>query len=568
MTSTSSASSSSASSGSSSVASSPSSASTEALTSADPSRSAEEEAQLVQEKIANDLETWQEKFTKAADKGAEDLSERIQNITERQIRSQVHSVGDAFVVQLEESCSSETASLKKAIQKVVQSMSEDPSDEDIEQGEAEVVKSVRAAGLAIKNNAQALRTWKQNFMKETQSLVSAASASTLKVLDSIRDLGLQEIGMRWAWMDGVTYKDWAKYHDMEKSFGKWRDEVAAVAQKHEGLLQLKQAAENVEAKGMALAEDAAQELTRLKEVGIWKIKAVDDSDDFSTRVLPAKAALASKKAVKVANSAGGSLADSLHDTAGSIASEATQKAENVPSAGSSVVIGTEPGMVEQATSSLSETIIGTPESVYEKIVAAAGEKVEEASKLISDKVIGSSTPISESVASSASSAASMASEKLDKAAHEASDAVIGSSTPLHESIASDASEGVESAASAASRKLFAGAMAQKVKVRVPIFDDDDDDDDDDDEDDETYTEQVQKVMNRAGDRYAEIKKAVNEAMNPTPTQGSIESVTSLVDEQYSSALSAASRALYGTEAGTGEKAAKAVSSRYANAVAA
>ena len=41
-------------------------------------------------------------------------------------------------------------------------------------------------------------------------------ASTLEVLDGIRDLGLQEIGMRWAWMEGVTYKHWAKYHDLKR----------------------------------------------------------------------------------------------------------------------------------------------------------------------------------------------------------------------------------------------------------------------------------------------------------------------------------------------------------------
>ena len=532
-------------------------------TSASPSLTPEQEAEQTREKIESDLKNWQEKFAKAADKGTEDLEERLKEITGRQIESQVLGVGEALVVQLEETSKSELAKLKKDILYLVMKFPEEYDDDDLGKASLSLSRFTRNAGLAVKEKAQALRSWKEKFDGETQSLVSAASESTLEVIDNIRDLGLQEIGLRWAQMEGVTYKDWSKYHEVKKTFDEWRSKVEAVAQEHEGLQKAKDASEEVESRGMASAEKTAKELARLKEVGKWKMEAGDVSDDFSTKYIPPQAAAAAQKVVEKASSA---------------SEQATEQASDAASSASSVVIGTEPGVAEKATSKVaeaasvaseqasvasekaSEAVVGTPQPKSERLVSAVKEKAEQVASDASEAIIGTPPPLHESTASEASDSAASAASAV-------SEAVSGSSTPITESVssaASSVSSSASSAASKASKKVYGGAMAQKVGERKPILDDVISDDDD-----STYSETMQKMVDQAGDKYADITNAVSEAlMKATSTQGTVESASSVADEQYSKALAAASSVLYGAQQGTAESVTSAASEKYAQAVSA
>ena len=540
--------------------------------SASPSLTAEQEAEQIREKIESDLRNWQEKFAKAADKGTEDLEERVREITERQIQSQVHGVGEALVIQLEETANLQTQKLKRDIQWLVQTFPEEYDDEDLGKASFSLSKFVRQAGLAVKEKAQALRSWKETFDQETQSLVSAASESTLEVIDNIRDLGLQEIGLRWAQMEGVTYKDWSKYHDVKKTFDEWRSKVEAVAQKHEGLQKAKEASEDVESRGMALAEETAKELARLKEVGAWKMEAGDMSDDFSTKYVPAEAANAAQKVMKKVSSASEQVVGTSQGTLESIMSQATEQASDAASSASSAVIGTEPGLAERATSkvaeaasevseSASEAIIGTPQPLSESVISAVKDKANQAASDASGAVIGTPPPVHESIASqvseSAASAASVVSEAVSKSSAPVTDDI--------SSLTSSVSSGASSVASKASKKVYGGAMAQKVSnEEKPILDDVISD-----EDDSTYSETMQKMVDQAGDRYTDITNAVSEALlKATSTQGTVESASSVANEQYSKALEAASSVLYGTQQGTVESVTSVASEKYAQAVAA
>ena len=537
-----------------------------------PSLTPEQEAEQIREKIESDLKNWQDKFAKAADKGTEDLEERVNEIIERQIESQVHGVGEALVIQLEETANIQIQKLKRDIQWLVQTFPEEYDDEDLGKASFSLSKFVRQAGLAVKEKAQALRSWKENFDQETQSLVSAASDSTLEVIDSIRDLGLQEIGLRWAQMEGVTYKDWSKYHDVKKTFDEWRSKVEAVAQKHEALQKAKEASEDVESRGMALAEETAKELARLKEVGAWKMEAGDVSDDFSTKYIPAEAANAAQKVVRKVSSASEQIVGTSQGTLESVISQATQQASDAASSVSSAVIGTEPGLAEQATAkvaeaasvvseSASEAIIGTPQPLSESVISAVKDMAGQAASDASEAVIGTPPPLHESVASQIS-------ESAASAASAVSEAIPGSSTPVTESISSLTSSVSSSAslvASKASKKVYGGAMAQEVGgEQKPILDDVIND-----EDDSTYSETMQKMVDQAGDKYADITNAVSEAlMKATSTQGTVESASSVANEQYSAALAAASSVLYGTQQGTVESVTSVASEKYAQAVAA
>lgn len=508
------------------------------------------------EKIAGDLKNWQEKFAKAADKGTEDLEERVRKITDRQIEKQAQAVGEALIIQLEEASTSELNKFQSTITKLVKTLPENPQGKDLAGAEEKLSQATREAGLVIREKAQALRIWKEKYDEKTDSLVSAASTSTLDVLDNIRDLGLQEIGMRWAWMDGVTYKDWSKYHDVKKTFDEWTKEVEAVAKTNPGILKAKEAGSDVEARGMAVAEETAKELTRLKEVGKWKIQAMDSSDDFSTKYVPPQAANVGQKLKDKVRSASEQVVGTPQ---GSVDS-----ASNADSSSSSQVVGTEPGVAERlsskfsdASSSASDSVAGTPAPDTGYLSSArdvAAEKVEQASQA----VVGTSTPVYESAASQVSQIASSAASVV-------SNGVVGSSSRLTDSVssaASSASSRVASPASKASSKIFAGAMAQKVGERKPILDDVIDED-------ATYSEKIQSMVDQAGDKYADITKAVSEALlKPSSTQGSVESISSVANEQYSSAFAAASSVLYGTRQGTAESVTSVAAGKYAEAVAA
>ena len=525
----------------------------------------EEEAEHLRIKIENDLMDWQDKFAKAADKGMEDLQDRVKEITDRQIDRQVGGTGKALVIQLEEAVSSEEAKLKKKITSLVKSLPEDVTEKAIVEAGEKLSKATRAAGLSVKDKAQALRSWKEAFDQETHSLITAASKSTLEVIDNIRDLGLQEIGMKWAHMEGVTYKDWSKYHEVKKSFDEWHQKVDAVAQTHPGLQNSKDASEELEAKGMAIAEQAAKELSRLKEVGKWKVQANDHSEDFSTKYMPSAAAAGAQKVMEKISAVSGQAIGTSQGTAEAAMSQANQNAADFASDASSKVVRAEPRIAEQATSKASEAAsegsvkaVGTPQPKHKSIASAAKGKEDQIVSGASESIVGIPAPAYESIASQAS-------DKADSVSTAISEAIAGSSTPVTDSAASSASSISSSASSMAGKaaqKVYGGAMAQEVKGQKPIMEDIIDDD-------VTYSEKMQSMVDQAGDKYADITKAVSEAiMGATKTQGTVESASSVADEQYSKALAAASSVLYGTKQGSAESITSVASDKWTEAVAA
>lgn len=510
----------------------------------------EQEAEQTRKKIETDLKNWQDKFAKAAGKGAQDLEKRVKEITVRQIQTQAANVGESLVLILDQTSKSELARLKKNIQIIVKSLPYEKSETDIERAEKELSKEIRSAGLAVKSKAQALRSWKQNMQRETQTLVNAASKSTLEVIDNIRDLGLQEIGMRWAWMEGISYKDWENYHLLKKTFDQWRQEVEAVALNHEGLHSVANVGNEVESRGMSIAEEAAKELGRLRDLGNWKIRAADSSDDFSTKHIPAAAA--SQKVVDQVNSANEKILDICQGTFGSVLSDASKTAAEALSSASSVIAGTSTtsGVVEQLSSKLSGAVSGTPQLKAERVISIANKKSAHVDSAAGEAVVGTSAPAYQSIVS------------------KASNAVYGSSTPLTKEglrIVSSAGTEASSITRVVSKKVFAGAMAQKFgNKQQPIIDDIITDDEEG-----TYSETLQSIVNNAGNKYSDVTKAVSEALlKPTANQGSVESATSVAEDQYWSALAAASRALYGTQKGTVESVTSTASERYSEAIAA
>jgi hypothetical protein len=564
--------------------------------------------------VAHDLRTWQEKFAKAADEGSDDLEDRITDITDRLIRNQAEKVGNALIIQLEETVKSSFDGLKISILAIVK------ESKDADESEDALSTAVRKAGIAIKEKAQAVRIWRQNYDMETNSIISKSAEDTFEILDHIRDLGLQEIGMRWAWTDGITHKDWSKYHQLKTKFDEWRYDVETVVTGHPGLSKARAASEEVESQAMAIAEDAAKELARLKETGRWKISAGDPSDDFSTKDIPAAVAAAGQKLMAQASEAAapssqGSV-ESIVSVASSSIAEVVSSASSVASSLAEGVTGTSQGTIDSIVSETSSSILGTSQGSVESIVSVAKDSAssiigEASSSIIGipqgtvERVVSEVTEVASSLSAAASSSlaseeseietviesvqaassvvsesgsslSSVASSSLSPASSEPSETTSqvsssysSSTSSLSESVsnsASDASGSVSSAASSASstasKKVFGGAMAQFVEAKQIIFEDAIED-----EDEDSFGEKIQSIASEVGDRYNDISKAVSEALLGTTTAPNA-AITKLATEKYSSALSAASVALYGAEQGTGESISRVASNRYADAVSA
>lgn len=425
----------------------------------------EETRQNAKNIVTEDLANWQEKFAKAADQGSDELDERITEITSRAVEKQAGGVGEALIIQLEETVKSSLEPLKSQIIKIISNKGDEESSEE------EINTAVRAAGSAVKGKAQAVRAWKQSYDQETNSLISAAADSTFEIIDHIRDLGLQEIGMRWAWTDGITHKDWQKYHALKSQFDEWRQEVEQVAVAHPGLAKARVASEDIEHRAMAIAEDAVKELSRLKETGRWKLSAGDISDDWSTKYMPpAAVAAGAKMAQKIVDAKDAVLGETttqgkveaLSSAVSSSLSEASASAQGAVSGASSFVgsvvdeasrtiIGSSSIQDEASSVSTSGSSIATEASKSVKTQQGSAKSVVSAASASANSFaqsIVAGGAVTDSAGSSASSAASGISDSASSYASQVSRSVAGGTAD--ENVVSMASRGAGSMADQAS----------------------------------------------------------------------------------------------------------------------
>ncbi|EPS29260.1 hypothetical protein PDE_04209 [Penicillium oxalicum 114-2] len=254
--------------------------------SAQPTLSAAEQAKQARVRIDSDLQRWQAKFSVAADKGIEDLEERIEDIVSALVESSAQGHGQSLSTALEAVSTEKIAFVKQRIIDLAGSLPVEDVPDAEEEAREKLIDDIRVAAVSVRDRTHALRQWSITFDEELTRRVSAAINSTLDVLDSIRDLGLQEIGTRWAWMDDVTYKDWAKYHSLKAQFDDWRNEIRKVGMNHKSAVVARSVGAAILDSGMQVAEDTANELIRLKDVGKWKIAARDVSDNFESRTEP------------------------------------------------------------------------------------------------------------------------------------------------------------------------------------------------------------------------------------------------------------------------------------------
>ncbi|OTA52644.1 hypothetical protein K449DRAFT_402449 [Hypoxylon sp. EC38] len=400
------------------------------------SRTSQEAREHAAKTVIEDLQLWEGKFTKAAEEGAAEIEERVDEIAARMVEGQANVMGKSLVKQLNETANLELEKLKKSIISIIEKYGDNAEKRD----EA-LASAVRAAGLKIRDKAQDVRTWRQAYEQEAEIAVTKAAQEHYAILQETRDLALQKIGMKWAWMEGVTYKDWKKYHELKARFDEWTDDFKRLIASHPGLLAAQEAGVKTEDEAMTIAQTAAQELGRLKQVGTWKAITGDTSDDFDSETTEFAAIELLRQ-------------------------KAASATENAKSAASSVAENVESD-VESATEAVSEAVL--PQSAETVTISLSQADPEDPNT--------SALPSTESLASEPSDSES------DTAATNAADPVepLLSSDPIdgpeqvQETIVEVPDEPavrLEEASTATIKSALFGAAAQSVPSRQPILDED------------------------------------------------------------------------------------------------
>ncbi|RPB02051.1 hypothetical protein L873DRAFT_480967 [Choiromyces venosus 120613-1] len=487
----------------------------------------------IREIIKADLENWKVKFDAATEKAAIDLNLQIDEISiGAKNRQGIHVRIE--IESLEELIEREFSSLKEVARELARPVDSEKEKEHQQTAEETFAAKSKESGIKIRDKAQSIRVESQQFLSNVYDDVAKAADNHLEVLDSVLDHAMQELGMKWAWMDYVTYKDWQKYHELKKDFDNLRRNVVVAAQRNQNLIEITRWTEkDWEEKATEIAKKAADELKRLKTVSKRKIQLSDPSDDFSESIFPVVAQNAAQAVMKEAEDVL-SAAEKLMGQASeevisteqpmtqSVASVASEKARSAASVASEKVYGTEPNAAEKAATAISEAILGKeePTPVVSSISSAASE-IKESIKpkvwggvdagFVADSRVEYDIDEEDTISEKVQSVVDAAGSKLADASRAVSEAIAGATTTQSpgEKYASIASEKYESAISAASSALY-GTLQPAGESLVSI----------------------------ATDKYSAAVAAANSVIYGTPTPRA-EAFAAEAKRKYTAALAAA-----------------------------
>lgn len=518
------------------------------------------------EAVAEDLKAWQAKYAKAADEGAAEIEERVDEIAKRMVQRHAKTMGKSVIDDLQQSVVSELVTLRRDIRNIVGAVIKGSATP--QEAQEQVTTVVRRAGSEVKGKAQEVRTWRENYEAELQAAITKAAENHFKILGSIRDLALQKIGMKWAWMDGITYKDWAKYHELRGRFDEWEVDLKNLIVTHPSLLAAQAEGQVIEDRGMELAQSAAQELGRLKQVAGWKIAAKDDSDEFES-----EATRLAAEAVESVEEAGETISSSVAEEAVSATEAASEAAETIlPSEAAEAPASIEESLVSSISEASSSVADASPVSSIESIASQAASRLssasdsaasmvkEASSSLLPDSSSQDGVPPNSEVSPTATDLAAEASTiVLDE-----TPVVAGNTTefteaagpgPAHmpvDEVAAPADSEISSlsippasSATASVKSAFLGAAAQSVPSRKPILDDD------------TFDSANSIIESLRSDLPSTIAAAASSAYAAAVSNAA---------EQYSQALSAVSVQISGTPKPAHEEMLSSLSSAYSQAV--
>ncbi|PHH78697.1 hypothetical protein CDD80_6435 [Ophiocordyceps camponoti-rufipedis] len=438
-----------------------------------PRENENERSRSVREMVTHDLETWQEKFMSQAEEKAHEIEDRVDAIAQRSIEMHLLTTGRQLLWQLNSTAESEVDQLKRTIVSIV--------TENPENAQESAIAAVRSAGIAIKNSAQAIREWREKFDAQLKTTVNDDVEEYFDILDETRSLALQKIGMKWAWTNGISYHDWAKYHELKNALGQLTDELRELVVTHPGLIEAQDASAKVETQAMTIAAGAAQELARLKEVARWKLLARDSTDSFDSESMKSAAEAAQtdsegstepndtlvgiSPAVRIFDSANGATSkpeESVSTSKQAELSSSDTKATSAASMSHGRADDVETDTTDSSGESRQAGRDGSGDAEVKPKVAfgAAAQEVPDRRPILDD--VGDSdlyADASSAAQAAYSSALSAASERYSSALSVVSAQIYGTPKPVHEQLMASVSAVYGSAVAAASQKLDGAVSA-------------------------------------------------------------------------------------------------------------
>jgi hypothetical protein len=469
-----------------------------------PKKITKEEAKEI---IKNDLDTWTAKFSSTSIKTLADLKSQIDEISEKAYKNKREFV-EKDIASLQMLVDGGFEELKAEISSLVKKLTPQSSAEELSAAHEKLQAATRNLGTQIRDKAQQLRTEAGEFLTKVYDEVSEAADQHLEILDGINDAGMQKLGMKWAWMDFVSYKDWAKYHELKNELKESRSTIIKSAEANEKLQEITNWVEDDwEGKATDIAKHAAEELKRLKNVFKKQIESVNAPDDLAEYHIPV-----------VARNPGQQVLKSAGKIESTVESEDTAK-EKVEA-------------VEDEKSPISEAVVGEP---TESTASTVSEALESATSQVSGDIDSTSSAASESTA-----------RVKNKIPGGVEAGFVAAAEPIvyeDDGIVDDLKSRLAEASKAVSQAVH-DALARETEPSV-----------------------ADSIQSRAKELHESALYAASSILYGTPTPVT-EQMFSIATDKYSAAVAAASSIIHGTPTPTHEVLMSQAKEAYAQATAA
>lgn len=253
--------------------------------------------EAARKQIEDDLASYAEKFNKHVNEVIESLDAKVDQIIASAINVQKPTV-EQRMRRLDTMIDNELQFLRSTIISLARDYKPGGSEEERNLNKLtafdKLFQATSTVGKLVKENVQEIRWDSQKFLGRVFDEVAAEADMRIEKVDSFIESGIQELGVKWAWeVDGVIYKDWARYQDLKKEFSGIKSKVIQAAEKNKKLTEIANWVESEAWEGGAnvRAKEVANELGRLRRIAKKKIELSDYSEDFSDKYLTAESPL-------------------------------------------------------------------------------------------------------------------------------------------------------------------------------------------------------------------------------------------------------------------------------------
>ncbi|KAF3279406.1 hypothetical protein TWF970_003970 [Orbilia oligospora] len=235
-------------------------------------KSSAEQIEAARPKVEADLESWGAKFEEAGAKASADVVSQLDELCGK-VMKEHGTLSTEILTDLEARIEKEYKDFEQGLGTLLDSPAETKYVMVGYDGlVGRTMQNLKEKQTQIKGRTQELL---MDTYQTTAKIVDAALAE----MDSAHDIGMQELGMKWAWMEGVTYKDWAKYHDLKKAFGSLKMKVIRSGQGHKGLREVTDYAKSIDDAAADVLKVARVEVGKLEKLGRQRlVKACAERD--------------------------------------------------------------------------------------------------------------------------------------------------------------------------------------------------------------------------------------------------------------------------------------------------